>query len=157
MQNRLLFFCGPVLAIILATSLIGCTKATPPPRPQAEDVPSDFDWRTYLKNYEELEEKGIDTEQKAKEHWLTIGKKKGLSYHDLFSDLPSDFDWETYVSNYEDLRNVKTRGRAAKHWLSIGKKEGRTYKYIPASPSAVPYMPWLKDSQETEEIARIER
>ena len=53
-----------------------------------ESLPSDFDWRTYVENYKDLQTAGIDTKEKAAEHWLTVGKKEGRSYRELPLDVP---------------------------------------------------------------------
>ncbi len=46
-----------------------------------QNVPIDFDWKTYVQNYEDLKREGIDTEEKAKQHWLEFGKSEGRDYH----------------------------------------------------------------------------
>lgn len=45
-------------------------------------LPSDFDWRNYVESYKDLQEMGIDTKEKAAEHWLKIGRKEGRKYKD---------------------------------------------------------------------------
>lgn len=41
---------------------------------------SNFDWKTYIMNYRDLQTAGINTEQKAYEHWINCGQKEGRSY-----------------------------------------------------------------------------
>jgi len=116
----------------------------------AQSIPRDFDWQTYIQNYEDLRRAGILTEEKAKRHWMEFGRNEGRIYHKVLANvpapiavsedlLPPDFDWETYVDNYGDLQraDIRTREQAAKHWLKIGRKEGRTYKKIPYQPLTV--------------------
>ena len=43
-------------------------------------VPANFDWQVYLEYYPELRRKAIDTEAKAKHHYITHGYDKGLVY-----------------------------------------------------------------------------
>ena len=100
-----------------------------------ELLPPDFDWETYVNNYEDLENTGIDTKQKAAEHWLKIGKKEGRTYQKILyqpATIRPDFDWQTYVNNYPELRaaGIDTKEKAEEHWLKQGKREGRTYHKI---------------------------
>jgi len=53
-----------------------------------ETLPSDFDWSTYVENYKDLQASGIDTKEKAAEHWLKIGRKEGRSYHEIPIEVP---------------------------------------------------------------------
>ena len=43
-------------------------------------LPADFDWEAYLYWRPDLREKGIDTEEGAKEHFLNKGRQKRLLY-----------------------------------------------------------------------------
>jgi len=47
------------------------------------NIPADFDWKSYIQNYEDLRRAGIDTEEKAKRHWVEWGKDEGRDYHVL--------------------------------------------------------------------------
>jgi hypothetical protein len=87
---------------------------------------TNFDWVTYIENYEDLRNAGINTYESALQHWNMHGKKEGRTYIDL------KFDWVTYIENYEDLRNagINTYESALQHWNMHGKKEGRTFKNI---------------------------
>jgi hypothetical protein len=56
-----------------------------------ELLPSDFDWRTYVESYKDLQVMGIDTKEKAAKHWLAIGRKEGRKYKDdplTVADIP---------------------------------------------------------------------
>jgi hypothetical protein len=53
-----------------------------------DSLPSDFDWRTYVGNYKDLREAGIDTKEKAVEHWLKIGRKEGRTYKEIPMEVP---------------------------------------------------------------------
>jgi hypothetical protein len=46
-------------------------------------VPSDFDWRAYLKWNPELEMQGIHTQEAAEDHYVTIGHSRSLVYRDF--------------------------------------------------------------------------
>ena len=39
-----------------------------------------FDWKTYINNYEDLRNAGIDTKDKAIQHWINYGMKEGRTY-----------------------------------------------------------------------------
>lgn len=39
-----------------------------------------FDWKTYISNYIDLQKAGINTEKKAWNHWVTLGKSEGRTY-----------------------------------------------------------------------------
>ena len=42
-----------------------------------------FDWQTYINNYEDLRNAGINTKQKAWMHWINHGIKEGRVYTSL--------------------------------------------------------------------------
>jgi len=43
-------------------------------------LPLGFNWKTYLHNNPDLGLAGINTEEKAKQHWLEYGKNEGRNY-----------------------------------------------------------------------------
>ena len=88
-----------------------------------------FDWEEYIKNYRDLKEAGIDTKEKAIEHWINYGKKEGREI--VFTNF-ENFDWEQYIKNYSDLREsgIDTKQKAFNHWMKHGKNEGRSFKNI---------------------------
>lgn len=87
-----------------------------------------FDWVTYIENYKDLVEAGINTEKEAYRHWINYGKKEGRIYSkiDIYKNS-NDFDWKFYVDNYEDLQKngINTRKKAYEHWIQYGQFEGR--------------------------------
>jgi len=85
-----------------------------------------FDWETYLDNYEDLRNAGINTQELALQHWYNCGSNEGRTDQ----NLNNDFDWKTYLDNYQDLRNagINTRKLALQHWNNFGRNEGRTDK-----------------------------
>jgi GR25 family glycosyltransferase involved in LPS biosynthesis len=89
----------------------------------------DFDWKTYIENYEDLRMAKINTKEKALIHWTKYGKKENRTYEKINHYKNDVFDWVTYTENYVDLRNagINTKEKAWQHWNLYGKKEGRTY------------------------------
>ena len=83
-----------------------------------------FDWEQYLQNYPDLTSAGIDTYQKAFDHFVNHGKKEGRTC------TPLNFDWEQYLVNYPDLvlASVNTREKVLKHYIDHGKSEKRIDK-----------------------------
>ncbi len=90
----------------------------------------EFDWETYINNYPDLMNNGINNKEKAIEHWNKYGKNEGRIFIKI--ELDEDFDWEQYINNYDDLINsgINNKSDALDHWLKHGKNEGRTYKNI---------------------------
>jgi lipopolysaccharide biosynthesis glycosyltransferase len=85
------------------------------------EIDSNFDWRIYLENYDDIRESGISTQASASAHWKLIGCDEGRTDKPLFN-------WRTYLFNYPDLgeHGITTKEGALKHWRSTGKAEGRT-------------------------------
>lgn len=42
-----------------------------------------FDWQQYINNYEDLKKAGINTHQKAWNHWIKYGMKEGRNYNNI--------------------------------------------------------------------------
>ena len=40
----------------------------------------EFDWKTYVNNYEDLRNSEINTREKAWNHWIIHGKLEGITY-----------------------------------------------------------------------------
>ena len=80
-----------------------------------------FDWIFYVGHHPDLIPVGIDTEEKAREHWESFGKSEGRFYNP--SQIP--FNWHLYLGLNEDITNVHTPEDALRHWLKYGKKENR--------------------------------
>ncbi|MFH0986164.1 MAG: hypothetical protein V1882_11660 [Candidatus Omnitrophota bacterium] len=55
----------------------------------ARTIPFDFDWETYVQNYEDLRQAGITTEAKAQQHWMEFGKDEGREYHAIQMAQPT--------------------------------------------------------------------
>jgi hypothetical protein len=56
-----------------------------------------FDWKTYINNYEDLQKAGINTEKKARRHWITYGKKEGRSFlNNINREIIIDKTYENY-------------------------------------------------------------
>ena len=89
MNKKVLSLLGLVFVIIIGVALSRLFEDLPgaegrgPTMVQVPTnrVPSDFDWETYIQNYEDLRQAGIDTEKKAQQHWLEFGKSEGRDYH----------------------------------------------------------------------------
>ena len=92
---------------------------------------NNFDWETYLNNYEDLIKSGIKTKEHAFKHWMQHGKQEGRQIHNIMSEEMEKFDWKTYLNTYGDLSltGVATKEDAWNHWINYGKKEERTPEY----------------------------
>lgn len=53
---------------------------------------NNFDWKTYVNNYIDLQKAGINTEQKALRHYIMYGIKEGRSYLNLTNITQTYFD-----------------------------------------------------------------
>ena len=93
-----------------------------------------FDWKQYIKNYEDLQKK-ITTHDVAWKHWCKYGKRENRTYKNILKELEQDseyknFDWESYIDYYPDLQHFKTKFDA---W----DKFNHNYKYNATSTIAV--------------------
>ena len=85
----------------------------------SEDI---FDWEFYINKYKDLKKAGIDTEEKALEHWI----KYGLKEERIFTDIPIFFDWIKYLNKNKDLKLIiDNEENAWKHYIYHGQYEGR--------------------------------
>ena len=64
---------------------------------------SDFNWKYYVLNYEDLRNNNINNENKAKEHWLKYGKKEGRIANRLF------YFFDSYLDNKINFNEKKTK------------------------------------------------
>jgi len=46
-----------------------------------------FDWKTYINNYEDLKKAGINTKEKALQHWNNHGKKEGRTDKNIHHNI----------------------------------------------------------------------
>ena len=92
-----------------------------------------FDWKSYIDTYKDLQEAGINTKIKAWNHWIDFGQKEGRNYNlDNKNYSYKNFDWEKYLEKYIDLKQVgiKTKETAWDHWIYHGQFENRDYIYF---------------------------
>lgn len=91
------------------------------------NIPDDFDWKTYLNLNPDLVKYGkINNRVDSILHYIDHGIKEKRIYK---VSIPNDFNWENYVSLNLDLQNkLKNREDAEIHWTKFGSKEGRSYK-----------------------------
>ena len=84
------------------------------------NIYSSFNSKEYLLNYPDLTNAGIDTHEKALNHWINHGQAEGRTYF--------KFEWEQYLANYPDLRasGINTPENAVEHWFNLGHQECRT-------------------------------
>ncbi len=78
----------------------------------------EFDWEFYCNYYEDLRKAGINTKEKALNHWNRHGEKEGR--------ISFDFDWKFYI-NYYNLIYIKNKEKALEHYIKYGKKEQHFY------------------------------
>jgi len=90
---------------------------------------NNFDWKQYVKNYNDLHGDDINTKERAWYHWSNYGKFEGRTYFCLNTDEFDNFNWKEYTFTYNDLQNIgiDTKEKAWHHWTNHGKFEGRTY------------------------------
>jgi hypothetical protein len=114
---------------------------------------NNFDWKFYIGHYGDLRRAGINTEQKALEHWVKFGKnenrvgcvgmkkniikktiiKKPIISTMKINDIKNDikhlcpFDWVFYSAIYPDIKRsgLTTQTQVNNHWNTEGKKNGR--------------------------------
>jgi hypothetical protein len=83
-----------------------------------------FDWQIYVTKYPELMSLGLNTWDKALDHYLNQGIKKGYSTN--MQPIPmSNFDWHYYVKS-NNLR-INNELDALKHYQNEGKTRNLTY------------------------------
>jgi hypothetical protein len=82
-----------------------------------------FDWKFYIKLYEDLILNNINTEESALKHWNTIGKSENR----ICNKNIKNFNWEKYLLLNPDLieNNINTEEDAVIHWIKNGIKENR--------------------------------
>jgi hypothetical protein len=117
-------------------------KNTPIYRNKKEDY-NIFDWKRYIKNYNDLME--LKTKDEAWFHWIHHGmnedrlffEERNKNIYDLSNfeekifennDFNyNNFDWKSYLNKYTDLNQLKTKDEAWAHFMNYGIKEKRLY------------------------------
>jgi hypothetical protein len=79
------------------------------------NIPPYFNWQYYIDTYDDLKNSGINSFEKAKEHWILHGYKEKRN---------CQFSAEFYILKY-DLKkiNINNDIDAFKHWQKYGKYE----------------------------------
>jgi hypothetical protein len=85
-----------------------------------------FDWVFYVGHYKDLQNAGLDTEAKAREHWNLHGQNEGR----MCNPEQVPFNWHYYLALNDDLElaGITTRAAAEEHWALYGKREGRIFR-----------------------------
>ena len=85
-----------------------------------------FDWIFYIGHYKDLRDAGIDTEEKAREHWILHGQFEGR----MCNPEQAPFNWHYYLALNDDLEpaGITTKSAAEEHWALFGKREGRIFR-----------------------------
>ena len=151
-DKKILILLGLVFSIIAAVALVHVFEDLPEaevggPAIPAGAIPSDFDWKAYVDRYEDLRKAGINTEEKAKQHWLEWGKNEGRDYRALkppppanttpaktsdksiSADLPH-FDPAGFRERYNQVleqADIKTKKDAMEFSLAFWEKKRRAY------------------------------
>ena len=86
---------------------------------------SEFDWETYINNYEDLNK--LSSKKEAWNHWTRHGKKENRTDKVLKNQEYDNFNWKEYINRYVDLKNISSKDLAWKHWINHGKAEGRNW------------------------------
>lgn len=101
------------------------------------EIMDDFDWKTYINNYEDLRRSNINTKEKARTHWVNYGMKEGRVYTKIsdvyyFSLKCENINYDEYV-NYLKLytknnfiNNIIEKNIADYHFSYEPKKFYRT-------------------------------
>lgn len=89
-----------------------------------------FDWKYYISIYEDLRKAGINTKEKAWNHWIKYGIKENRictiptqNNNNIF--VPKDFDFISYINRYDDLKIINNKKDAWIHWINQGMNESR--------------------------------
>ena len=92
---------------------------------------ANFDWKTYVNNYEDLQKADINTAEKAWMHWTMYGKYEDRTLENIDEmkfinnyENFDNFDWFKYMNNYPELK-FNSKEKAWKHWIAYGKRENK--------------------------------
>jgi hypothetical protein len=93
------------------------------------EIDPTFDWVSYIKNNVDLKKDGLNSKQKAWDHWINHGKIEGRNYNCIYDNA---FDWSYYIQNNSDLMEdgINTKDKAWLHWTNYGKYENRPHLFI---------------------------
>ena len=106
-----------------------------------------FDWELYLEYNPDLKDKGIITENQARNHYIKYGKAENRIMHSgelspqrkdewktrtinkLLEHVPDDFNARNYLLMNKDIyqNGIKTEQAAKLHYVKYGQAEGRKY------------------------------
>ena len=87
-----------------------------------------FNYKIYLNKYPDLVEAGINTSEKALEHFINHGQAEGRTdKNDDDCMLKEYFNYKEYLSKYPDLvpSGINTPEKALEHYNTSGIAEGR--------------------------------
>jgi hypothetical protein len=102
------------------------------------------DWNMYLDYYPDLRKNGINTVERAKNHWESSGKSEGrvLFTNEVVKMLreakypdPERIDFFDYICSYSDVQDFSkcelgySVKLAKKHWLDLGRYQCRHIKF----------------------------
>lgn len=101
---------------------------------RSAELSSKFDWEIYIQCNPAL---NLNTYEAAHEHWVKIGRARGLvateeQFYVVYgfdrSDLPNDFDWQEYLACNPDVeKRMGSKWQAIRHFLKYGRLENRQY------------------------------
>jgi hypothetical protein len=93
----------------------------------SNNIPSDFNWKTYLKINTDLPR--VYNENDCKNHYLNHGINEKREYKkNLKNYLPKDFYWKNYLSLNNDLPETYDKNDCILHYIKHGIKENRPFK-----------------------------
>lgn len=93
---------------------------------------NNFDWKTYINNYKDLRNSGINTYESAINHWNLYGKKEGRTYETI------------YKHNLSLIAIFKNESHILKEWIEHYIKEGVDKFYLIDNDSEDNYIDILK-------------
>src|SRR5438874_9230897 len=80
-------------------------------------VPDDFDWRFYCNYYNDLKLAGIDTEKKARDHYINFGRRENRVFNpDMVNQTSSEEVNTGILNDYLDFDDNKSFYGVNKHF-----------------------------------------
>lgn len=86
-------------------------------------IPSDFNWKTYVKLNKDL--RNLKNKKEATKHYIDFGINEKRKYK---INLPIDFNWKHYIKVNDDLKEITNKQDAINHYTNFGFYENRDYK-----------------------------